>query len=69
MAEHPQLLTLSEAASYLRLTPGALYTQRARGDNPGMLGVKVGRKLVYRPADIDRFLDDQAEAQRAETSR
>ena len=40
------LLTLKEAADYLRLTPAALYTQRHRGHKPGALGIRVGRKIL-----------------------
>ena len=58
------LLTLREAADYLRLTPAALYTQRHRGEKPGALGIRVGRKILYRPSDIDRFLEERlAESQ------
>lgn len=57
MAE--RLLTLKETAEYLRLTPGALYMQRHRGENPGALGIRVGRKIVYRSSDIDRFLNER----------
>ena len=53
------LLTLQEAADYLRLTPSALYSQRYKGENPGALGIRVGKKVLYRPADINRFLEDQ----------
>jgi hypothetical protein len=60
------LLTLREAADYLRLTPAALYTQRHRGTKPGALGIRVGRKILYRPSDINRYLDEQlAESQHA----
>lgn len=52
------LLTLQETADYLRLTPGALYTQRYRGEKPGVLGIRVGRKVLFRPSDIDDFLDE-----------
>jgi hypothetical protein len=54
-----RLLTLRETAEYLRLTPGALYTQRYRREKPGALGIRVGRKILYRPADIDRFLEER----------
>lgn len=54
-----QLLTVQETADYLRLTPGALYTQRYRGEKPGALGIRVGRKILFRPSDIDRFLDER----------
>jgi hypothetical protein len=53
------LLTLKEAADYLRLTPSALYAQRHRGEKPGALGIRVGRKVLYRPSDIERFLDER----------
>ena len=54
-----RLLTLKEAADYLRLTPGALYSQRYRGEKPGALGIRIGRKILYRHTDIDRFLDER----------
>jgi hypothetical protein len=53
------LLTVQEAAEYLRLTPRALYNQRYRGDDPGALGIRVGKKILYRTSDIDRFLDER----------
>lgn len=56
------LLTLRETADYLRLTPGALYTQRYRGEKPGVLGLRVGRKILFRPSDIDRFLEELSES-------
>lgn len=54
-----RLLTLRETAEYLRLTPGALYTQRYRREKPGALGIRVGRKILYRPSDINRFLEER----------
>jgi hypothetical protein len=59
LATGEQLLTLEETAAYLRLTPGALYTQRYRREKPGMLGIRVGRRVLFRPSDIDRFLDQR----------
>ena len=53
------LLTLQEAADYLRLTPSALYSQRYKGEEPGALGIRVGRKILYRLTDINRFLDER----------
>ena len=54
-----QLLTIKETAEYLRLSPGALHTQRYRGEKPGAVGIRVGRKILLRPSDIDRFLDER----------
>jgi hypothetical protein len=60
------LLTLQEAADYLRLTPSAIYSQRYKGEKPGALGIRVGKKVLYRPADIERYLDERlAEAEAA----
>ncbi len=53
------LLTVQETAEYLRLTPSALYMQRHRGEKPGALGIRVGRKLLFRSSDIDRFLEER----------
>lgn len=63
----PELLTIAEAAQYLRLTPSALYSQRHRREAPGALGVKVGRKIVYRRTDLEAFLDSRIEEQLAGT--
>lgn len=57
------LLTVHEASEYLRTSPGAIYTQRHRGENPGALAIKVGKKLLFRPADIEQYLDEQRAAQ------
>lgn len=63
VSELPEpLLTLKETAEYLRLTPGALYTQRYRGERPGVLGIRVGRRILFRPSDIDRFLEELSES-------
>jgi excisionase family DNA binding protein len=56
------LLTTREAAELLRCSTDALYVQRCRGQMPGALAVKVGRRLLYRRADIDRYFDDQLAA-------
>lgn len=58
-----ELLTVPETADYLRLTRAALYGQRHRGEMPGRLGIKVGKKIVYRRSDIEQFIDDQIAAQ------
>lgn len=60
----PPLLTIKEAADYLRLTPSALYTQRHRGEAPGVLGIRIGRRILYRSSDINRFLDQRLQETR-----
>ena len=53
------LLDVEEAAAYLRMTPGALYTARWRGTGPR--GVKAGRKILFRVSDLGRYLDEHSE--------
>ena len=61
----PQLLTVEEIATIVRATPGAIYQQRYRGEQPGSLGVRVGRRILFRPDDIERYLDEERESQLA----
>jgi hypothetical protein len=49
------LLTLEETAEYLRITPGALHTQRYRREKLGSLGVRVGRSAPTRPSIFTAF--------------
>ena len=62
----PELLTTPEAAEYLRLTPSALLVQRHRGQQPGSLGFKVGRRILFRRSDIERYIDERAAAEQAQ---
>ena len=59
-----RLATVDEVAHYLNLTPAALYPGRYRGEAPGSLAIKVGRRLAWRAADLDAWLDAQAEISR-----
>ena len=64
----PELLTTEEAIRYLRLdvdgpTKPKLTLRHYR--EKGLLqGIKVGRRLRYRRADLDRFLEELAESKR-----
>jgi predicted DNA-binding transcriptional regulator AlpA len=51
-----RLAVIDEVAHYLNTTNSALYSQRHRGENPGALAIRVGRRLVWRPADIEAWL-------------
>lgn len=55
----PEYLTAVEVAALLGRTPGALYVERHRGQPPASLAVKVGRRLLWRRADLDRWWDSQ----------
>jgi hypothetical protein len=58
--ELPPLLTTVELAELLRLSPAAVTTARHRGQAPMSFGFKVGRKLVYRRADVLDWIEEQA---------
>lgn len=61
MSDRPTYLTAQEVAEQYRLSVSALYTQRHRRENPGILGVKVGRKLLWRRSDLDAWFDREQE--------
>jgi excisionase family DNA binding protein len=53
----PEMLTVEEAADFFRTTRGGLYAQRHRGEYPGALGVRVGRRILFRRIDIDAWYE------------
>lgn len=53
------LLTVDEVATYLGVPVGTLY--RWRTHNGGPRGIRVGRYVRYRRADVDAWLDRQAD--------
>ena len=52
------LLTPQEVADLLRIPVRSLYVQRSAG-RPTPPGVKIGRHLRYRLADVEAWIDDQ----------
>lgn len=54
MPDH--LLTVGEVAAFLRCGTAAIYNQRLRGDLPGSLGIRVGNRVLFRPADLEAWL-------------
>jgi hypothetical protein len=51
----PANLTIGEAALHWRTSKHALYSQYGRGQLPGALGRKVGRRILFRREVIDHF--------------
>jgi len=51
----PELLTVEEAANYLRIAPGTLYNWRHAGRGPK--ATNVGRSLRYRRSDLEKWLE------------
>lgn len=52
-----ELLTIGEAADYLRKPVETLRKWRSQGYGPR--AAKAGRSLLYRRAEIDRWLQEQ----------
>lgn len=55
-----ELLTIEELAEILRTTPGSLHQRRYRGD-PMPPAIKLGRRLLYRHSDVDKFINSLVE--------
>jgi excisionase family DNA binding protein len=53
----PHLLTLSEAGAYLRTPVATLRYWRHLGAGPR--GFRLGRRVMFRREDLDRWLTDQ----------
>ncbi len=52
-----ELMTIEELAAYLRKPVPTIYQWNSRGDGPPY--IKVGRTVVYRRADVERWLTDR----------
>ncbi|MGH9034275.1 MAG: helix-turn-helix transcriptional regulator [Acidimicrobiia bacterium] len=53
--QNDRLLTLEQVAGYLQVPVKTLYDWRHRGLGPR--GLRVGRYVRYRQADVDAWLD------------
>lgn len=51
-------LTVEQVAERYQSTPAAIHTQRYRGEKPGALGVKVGKRVLWRESDLDAWFDE-----------
>ena len=52
--QQPSLLTVTEAATRLRLSKSFLNNARVSGAGPAF--VKLGARVLYRPADLDDWV-------------
>lgn len=56
----PEILTEEDAAIYLRLDPAtAAYTLKRYRLDGRLQARRVGKSLVYRRTDLDKFVDSQ----------
>lgn len=61
--ELSELLTLEEAAAYLRLAPQTLRNWRTQGGGPRAIKTQKGRpgRILYRRSELDRWLDERTQ--------
>jgi excisionase family DNA binding protein len=60
-----KLLTLEQVAELLQVPARTLYSWRYKGEGPQ--GLRVGRHIRYRAADLDRWVDEQLRAEERPT--
>ncbi len=56
----PRLLNVAEVAEQLGINPQTIYKSRFLGNGPR--AVTVGRRLMFRPSDVNAWLDERHEA-------
>jgi predicted DNA-binding transcriptional regulator AlpA len=61
-----EFLGVEELSALLGQSPSAIYAARHRGQRPAALGIRVGRRIVWRRTDVDRWFSDTVEAQLGE---
>jgi predicted DNA-binding transcriptional regulator AlpA len=57
MADLPKVVTARVAARYVGLSESTLAKLRLNGNGP--VYCKLGRRVVYRPADLDQWLESR----------
>jgi excisionase family DNA binding protein len=67
MKKTPQLLTDSEAADILRLTPRQVAKLARNGKLPSIL--LPGNEIRFDPADLEKFIDARRQPERQEAGR
>lgn len=54
-----RMLPADEVAEIFDVTTAALRMQRMRGQAPGNLAIKVGKKILFDPADLEEYIEGQ----------
>jgi predicted DNA-binding transcriptional regulator AlpA len=60
MDQLPELITSEELAAYLGVPLATLFRWRTAGTAPR--GIRYGRRVMYRPGDIETWLESRSEA-------
>jgi excisionase family DNA binding protein len=58
-----EYMTVQEVAERVRSTPGAVYQWRSRGEGPQ--AIRMGKRLLFRPADVEAWISAHAEKEPA----
>lgn len=59
MTEKQQLMSLDDVAAWLGVPVRTLYSWRA--NNKGPRGIRVGKYVRYRPADVEAWIESNAD--------
>ena len=59
MTTTSEYLGIGDVAELYGTTRSALYTQKYRNEAPGALCVRVGKRLVWRRADLEAWWEKQ----------
>jgi excisionase family DNA binding protein len=59
MTNQPELLTLKEAAAWLRVPPSWLYQRTYAGATEKIPHLKIGRLLRFDRAELQKWLDER----------
>ena len=52
-------MTVEQLAELVHSTPDGIRAQRHRGNGPK--GVRIGRRILFRPEDVAAWLEERAE--------
>jgi len=58
------LLTIEDVCECLHMTPDAIRATRSRNQEPGILGFKIGKRVMFKASDIQKWIDDRQDSQR-----
>lgn len=53
------LLSITELSAYLRAPVSSIYAWRSKGEGPR--GFRVGRRVLYRLSEVDRWVESRAD--------
>lgn len=56
------LMTMTDLATYLGVAVNTIYNWRAQRKGP--VGIKVGREVRFRQADVERWLESLADSEK-----